>query len=893
MKKFVLCISLLSAVFCTAGMAQETDILLNIAGLDPTDSDGTETYYLKNVGTGLHMSYGATWGTQCVESQAAHPVVVEDNGDGTYAIGSLGGYLASKGNVKLYMDGAKTDSQWKLKKVDGYENHNQYYLEDSDGLVLTSVGNSAGILALQHPSGKASQRWIFTNGDDMRQKMMDDLAKEDCPFDVSVAIRGGAFDYIDGWEPAANTPEMLKGYLPYNQKWENFTTYTKFQPHCGIRTGNAEDYAWCGIINGTESELTVTYTFTLPKGTYHFSFEGFYKYMKVVSEQKQTREFDWGSFSYTEWTNDGDPKITSTTDNGTMNASVSIAGQSFTLKSYGADNSIYDNGESAAAVFRDNDDYKHRYTFYLSKESQEVSIVITKPATTTTTSKEGSGTTSRTVTTTSYPSQIYIDDFTLLYYGKDKLTEVDDKAIFKSYLNAYAAECRKDLNDAGKAAFDEIYSQIDLNEVGTRAEYYDALATVEEALEEGVVAHEKAEMLQNLEAGDDITSLIRNAGFENGDYKGWNVPSASSDTSVRPNSNSTYETSGVEGTYLFNTWWQGVPITQTITGLPEGEYKLSVLIASGDEGNDATVYLMANDKKLGVNPPSGGKVFGDFSLKFSVGADGTATIGVVGGNDDDTPENPIGSFNENGHWWYKCDNFRLEYLADDHLVLEDGITEMESINEPFKKVTVNRTIKKGTWSTLVVPFDIPDPESILGDDWEVKELANSEYNAETEHIVLTFSDAEDGIKAGVPYMVRNTKMAENLTEISMDNVVVNTELKNTTAGVVEFVGTYNEKNIPKGAFFISGNQFWYASGDGNKTKAFRAYMQPHITVANARAMNYRMDGTTDIDNSQLTIDNEVTVVGIYTLGGVRIDDMQEGINILQMSDGSVVKVVIK
>lgn len=885
MKKFVLCISLLSAVFCTAGMAQETDILLNIAGLDPTDSDGTETYYLKNVGTGLHMSYGATWGTQCVESQAAHPVVVEDNGDGTYAIGSLGGYLASKGNAKLYMDGAKTDSQWKLKKVNGYENHNQYYLEDPDGLVLTSVGNSAGILALQHPNGKASQRWIFTNGDDMRQKMMDDLAKEDCPLDVSVAIRGGAFDYVDGWEPAANTPGILKSYLPYNQKWENFTTYTKYQPHCGIRTGNAEDYAWCGIINGSESELTVTYTFTLPKGTYHFSFEGFYKYMKVVSEQKQKN--NWGT-----WKDDGDPTIT-TSDNGTMNTSVSIAGQSFTLKSYGADNSIYDNGESAAAVFRDNDTYKHRCTFYLS-QTQEVSVVITKPSTTSqseSTSGGGIFSTSRTITTTSYPSQIYIDDFTLLYYGKDKLTEVDDKAVFKSYLAAYAAECRKDLNDAGKAAFDEIYSQIVLDEVGTRAEYYNALATVEEALEEGVVAHEKAEVLQDLVKGDDITGAIRNAGFENGDYKGWDVPFTSDDTGVRPNSNPTYTTSGVEETYLFNTWQLGVPITQTITGLPEGEYKLSVLVASGNEGNDATVYLMANDKKLGVNPPSGGKVFGDFSLKFSVGADGTATIGVVGGNDDDTPENPIGSFNENGHWWYKCDNFRLEYLADDHLVLEDGITEMESINEPFKKVTVKRAIKKGFWSTLVVPFDIPDPESILGDDWEVKELANSEYNAETEHIVLTFSDAEDGIKAGVPYMVRNTKMAENLPEISMENVVVNTELKNTTAGVVEFVGTYTKMDIPEGAFFISSNQFWYAKDGSNTTRAFRAYMQP--TVANARAMNYRMGGTTAIDDAQLTNDNEVTVVGIYTLGGVRISEMQEGVNILQMSDGSVVKVVIK
>ena len=39
-------------------------------------------------------------------------------------------------------------------------------------------------------------------------------------------------------------------------------------------------------------------------------------------------------------------------------------------------------------------------------------------------------------------------------------------------------------------------------------------------------------------------------------------------------------------------------------------------------------------------------------------------------------------------------------------------------------------------------------------------------------------------------------------------------------------------------------------------------------------------------------------MGIFTggfdvTGGVRIDDMQQGVNILRMSDGSVVKVVIK
>ena len=133
---------------------------------------------------------------------------------------------------------------------------------------------------------------------------------------------------------------------------------------------------------------------------------------------------------------------------------------------------------------------------------------------------------------------------------------------------------------------------------------------------------------------------------------------------------------------------------------------MSVLVASGDAGNDATVYLLANDEKLGVNPPSGGKTFADFNLKFTV-TDGTATIGVVGGADDDTPENPVGSYVEGGHWWYKVDNFRLEYLGDDHLKLDQTATTMKALNETYKEVTLARTIKPNIWNTFVVPFDIP------------------------------------------------------------------------------------------------------------------------------------------------------------------------------------------
>ena len=76
--------------------ASSVDDLLKISGLVPS-ADGQTLYYLKNVGTGLNVTYGGRWGTSCVESQSAHPIVLEDNGNGTVSIASIVGYFESKG----------------------------------------------------------------------------------------------------------------------------------------------------------------------------------------------------------------------------------------------------------------------------------------------------------------------------------------------------------------------------------------------------------------------------------------------------------------------------------------------------------------------------------------------------------------------------------------------------------------------------------------------------------------------------------------------------------------------------------------------------------------------------------------------------------------------------
>jgi len=189
---------------------------------------------------------------------------------------------------------------------------------------------------------------------------------------------------------------------------------------------------------------------------------------------------------------------------------------------------------------------------------------------------------------------------------------------------------------------------------------------------------EKPVVPGDLQPGDDATAYIVNPSFETGDLTGWTVGS-SSDTGVRENSNATYHTEGCDGAYLFNTWWQGIPITQTIQGLPNGLYELKALMANnaGDGNEDKPcLYLTANGQHSEAVASGNAGVFVENSIQFYV-TDGTAVIGAIGGNGD-------GSFTENGYYWYKVDNFRLTYVSAlpsiDEIEIPEGKMSLEAQN---------------------------------------------------------------------------------------------------------------------------------------------------------------------------------------------------------------------
>ena len=419
----------------------------------------------------------------------------------------------------------------------------------------------------------------------------------------------------------------------------------------------------------------------------------------------------------------------------------------------------------------------------------------------------------------------------------------------------------------------------------------------------------------------DVTAfMVGDASFKGDSYESWT-------TSPNPGM-------GYDAAEFWNTNYN---IYQTLIGMPAGTYRLQThaFYRYGYQGDNYTAHnngTLQHHAKLYVthstegtqmaevmaisDDPSEDTYWGGWSSELyddkPVPNDMQAGAHAIDGCGKYAPKNgynsvditvstigdlTIGAKKETlvGGDWSFFGDFSLYYLGDgEHTLALDEKGALPAIDEDivYDEVAVVRTIKApeegkeyGNWNTFVVPFDMEIPSG-----WQVKELKSSSLN--NDNISLVFDNAQS-IKAGVPYMVRTNTLVENIVE---ENVMVKNSLNNVSTDYVTFVGVYEAGNVPEGAFFINNNTFYRAADNSNTIKAFRAYFWPINQGTKARALNYRIDGgesTTAIDHSPSTDGNEVTVVGIYTLGGVRIDDMQQGVNILRMSDGSVVKVVIK
>lgn len=211
-----------------------------------------------------------------------------------------------------------------------------------------------------------------------------------------------------------------------------------------------------------------------------------------------------------------------------------------------------------------------------------------------------------------------------------------------------------------------------------------------------------------------------------------------------------------------------------------------------------------------------------------------------------------------------------------------GVTLDETVDNTIEaksgvNVTLKRTMVKGEWNTICLPFSVTEDKAkaAFGNDVKIVEL--DEY-ATVDHNVLSFK-ASTGIVAATPYLIKPSAVADEYTFENVDITNKAAGYSVTNNSDIAFKGIYNTVDITSdvvdakfgdtyyAAFLGAGNKI-YKAGTG-KTKGFRAYFAIPKS-ASASALRVVIDGTaTSIKN----IDSEVVESNapVYNLQGQRVD----------------------
>jgi hypothetical protein len=219
--------------------------------------------------------------------------------------------------------------------------------------------------------------------------------------------------------------------------------------------------------------------------------------------------------------------------------------------------------------------------------------------------------------------------------------------------------------------------------------------------------------------------------------------------------------------------------------------------------------------------------------------------------------------------------------TDERIILNENDTEEpEAIDGVNVKVV--RTISKGNWNTLCLPFDMSGEQCkvVFGDDVKLAEFSGYEYNPDTETIKVQFNDITS-ITANRPCIIKISK--DNFTEFIVDNVDINpTDDLELSVGGGSMIGTYvsgtelvdwdrRHKEVIYNYIFLSDNKFYIATANTQLMKGFRAYFD----FEEAQNLVNGVKFTFDVFNQTTAIDGIFSIDkvadGVYSVNGQKQD----------------------
>ena len=326
------------------------------------------------------------------------------------------------------------------------------------------------------------------------------------------------------------------------------------------------------------------------------------------------------------------------------------------------------------------------------------------------------------------------------------------------------------------------------------------------------------------------------------------------------------------GAFAAGTWvlWQTV-------NLPAGSYEMT-LRAFGENANGAgsgplvaSVYAgetkgdaVASTEEVGLENKNE-KLNGVYGVSFFNATTSDVQLGVM------TEEG-------NGANWVGCNDMKLYKVAPVAEELDLDETQAYAVTaDTYANVTMQRTLEAGHWNTFCVPFDMTPEQLGLNGISEVRTF--SQATAQGTSVTLQATPVNDGVKAGMPYIV---KVDANVDEITVDGVAVTAaapvaqRIGFSGEAFVDITGNYSAGTVPTGAFFISDDMF-YVADQAVTLNGFRAYLTL-VDDAGAPAQSNVNRMFIDIDGTVTGIGDVLgteaadadKLVDVYTVGGVQV-----------------------
>ena len=218
-------------------------------------------------------------------------------------------------------------------------------------------------------------------------------------------------------------------------------------------------------------------------------------------------------------------------------------------------------------------------------------------------------------------------------------------------------------------------------------------------------------------------------------------------------------------------------------------------------------------------------------------------------------------------------------------------------------VTMTRTIKKDSWSTIVLPFTLTKAkaEAAFGSDVKLAEFSSFEvdYGEDEDNVVplaitINFTtytmNAKKPMTGGKPFLIKTSSDIESFQadDVTLFNAVTDVAKTDEFDTGGKFTGSLVKTVVPADGLFISGNQFWYSTGETN-IKAFRGWFElgavlDKDTDFGAKIGFFVDEQPTSVDG--IGIDGNQHLNGaVYTVGGqlvgkdVRMNQLKKGVYI--------------